>query len=89
MEYKKELDQIYKLIEGLYTHTATQFTEIKVGINEIKTETTKNGEAIKCLEEAVAANTKSINRLEQEVKKVNQTIATHDLDIHLLKKAIV
>lgn len=82
MELKKEFEKLYGLIEGLYTHTTQQFTELRAEMSDMKTEIAKNGQAITNLEAAVG-------RLEQEVKKISHTLSDHELDIRLLKKAVV
>ena len=38
MDNKKELEQIFNLIEGLYSHTTEQFTELQSDIADMKVE---------------------------------------------------
>lgn len=96
MDNKKELEQIFNLVEGLYSHTTEQFTELKsdiadmkVEIADIKTEIAEMKTEIAEIKVEITSNREATERLEQEVRKINKTISNHDLDINLLKKAVV
>lgn len=41
------------------------------------------------MKKEITSNREATERLEQEVKTLNKTIATHELDIQVLKRAIV
>ncbi|HBN94935.1 MAG TPA: hypothetical protein DDZ66_01430 [Firmicutes bacterium] len=75
MDNKDQFERIYNLIEGLYTHITAQFTELKTEMDELKTDVAE-------LKTIAAKGTATIDRM-------NDTICNHDMDIRLLKKAIV
>ena len=94
-------EQIYRLIESLYTHVTDLFTEqssmmqkmnseIQADMADMKTELRTEMADMKTeLKEAISDNGRAIRRLEKAVRKNNETLLRHDLDIQMLKKAIV
>ena len=89
MGNKEEFEKLYSLIEGLYTHTQDQYTELRVEISDLKTDVAEVKTDVGELKTEVTNNGEAIRRLEQEVKSMNKTIANHDLDIQVLKKAFI
>ena len=105
-------EQIYRLIESLYTHVTDLFTEqssmmqkmnseiqadmadmkteLRTEMSDMKTELRTEMADMKTeLKEAISDNGRAIRRLEKAVRKNNETLLRHDLDIQMLKKAIV
>ncbi len=94
-------EQIYRLIESLYTHVTDLFTEQNLMIQNMKTELRAEMTDMKTelraemadmkteLKEAIDANGKAILRLEKEIVKSRETAFRHDLDIQMLKKTFV
>lgn len=94
-------EQVYRLIESLYTHITDLFTEqnsmivnmkteLRAEMTDMKTELRAEMADMKTeLKEAIDANGKAILRLENEIAKTSKAVSRHDLDIQMLKKTFV
>ena len=94
-------EQVYRLIESLYTHVTDLFTEQNLIMQDMKTELRTEMADMKTelraemadmkeeLKEAIANNGKAILRLEKEIARNRETVFRHDLDIQMLKKTFV
>jgi RNA binding exosome subunit len=94
-------EQVYRLIESLYTHVTDLFAEQNLMMQNMATELraemaatntelrTEMADMKTELKAAIDDNGKAILRLEKEVAKIGKTVIRHDLDIQMLKKTFV
>ena len=102
MDINEQFERVFDLIEGLYTHTTVQFEEVKRDISELKTDIAVLKQDIAILKRDIselqvdvaelkvitADNAESIGGVDKELKRMNEKVYNHDLDIHLLKRAM-
>lgn len=86
---KNEFEQIYQLIEGLYAHTTEQFSKLNSRIDNIESQIVKINGTLDDMNAKINQNTESIEQIKRDVKKYGKAISRHDLDIALVKKAIM
>lgn len=77
MDNKKELEQIFNLIEGLYSHTTEQFTELQSDIADMKVEIADIKVEIADIKTEIADIKTEIGEMKAEIGEIKVEITSN------------
>ena len=77
MDNKKELEQIFNLIEGLYSHTTEQFTELQSDIADMKVEIADIKVEIADIKTEIADIKTEIGEMKAEIAEIKVEITSN------------